>query len=156
MQREDSVIPGSFTLDGARTLLDAQPFCRWWGLSVTDLAAGSATVALPSAPHLLRPGGVLHGSCYEVVADVAMWLAIMTRAGAEPMAVTIEMKTSFLSGTASDITGTARLLKLGRRVAFGEAEIHDDDHRLVAHSTLSYIRPTAERGPVGNLHPDGR
>jgi uncharacterized protein (TIGR00369 family) len=131
-----------FTLGDARRLLDEQPFCRWWGLQVIEIGDGSATVTLASAPHLLRPGGVLHGSSYEVVADVAMWLAIMTRAGLEPMAVTIEMKTSFLRGTSSSITGTAQLLRLGRRVAFGEAKILDDAGTLVAHSTLSYIRPT--------------
>jgi uncharacterized protein (TIGR00369 family) len=130
-----------FDLADARRLVAAQPFCRWWNLSVTGIGDGAATVALPAAEHLLRPGGVLHGSCYEVVADVAMWLAIMTRVGEEPMAVTVEMKTSFLRGTASDISGTARLLRLGRRMVFGTAEITDGDGTLVAHSTLTYIRP---------------
>lgn len=130
-----------FTLDDARELVHDQPFCRWWGLSVAGIGDGTAEVSLPAAAHLLRPGGVLHGSCYEVVADVAMWLAIMTRAGREPMAVTIEMKTSFLQGTADGIRGVARLLRLGRRVAFGEAEITDTAGTLVAHSTLSYLRP---------------
>jgi uncharacterized protein (TIGR00369 family) len=139
---DESVTASPFTLADAQGLLDEQPFCRWWGLSVTEIGDGSATVTLPAAPHLLRPGGVLHGSSYEVVADVAMWLAIMTRTGLEPMAVTIEMKTSFLRGTAGDITGTAQLLRLGRRVAFGEAKVLDEAGSLVAHSTLSYIRPT--------------
>ena len=142
MHTDDSVTTPSFGLNDARRLLAEQPFCRWWGLRVSEIGDGSATVALPAAPHLLRPGGVLHGSSYEVVADVAMWLAIMTRTGLEPMAVTIEMKTSFLRGTSGDITGTAQLLRLGRRVAFGEAKILDGAGTLVAHSTLSYIRPT--------------
>lgn len=132
--------PG-LTLDSARTLVADQPFCRWWGLEVDGLGDGTASVRLPSGPHLLRPGGVLHGSSYEVVADLAMWLAIMTRVGLEPMAVTIEMKTSFLRGATTDITGTARVLKIGRRVAFGAVEVRDAPGRLVAHSTLSYSRP---------------
>ncbi len=143
MHPDDPVTAAPFTLSDARRLVGEQPFCRWWGLSVTGLSDGSATVALPSAPHLLRPGGVLHGSSYEVVADVAMWLAIMTRTGEEPMAVTIEMKTSFLRGTAGAITGTAQLLRVGRRIAFGEAKVLDEDGTLVAHSTLSYVRPVA-------------
>jgi uncharacterized protein (TIGR00369 family) len=131
------------TLAEAHNLLADQPFCRWWGASVTRIGNGSATVRLPSGPDLLRSGVMLHGACYELVADLAMWLAIMTRTGIEPMAVTIEMKTSFLRGTASDIVGTARVLRVGRRVAFGEAEMYDDDAHLVAHSSLSYIRPPA-------------
>jgi uncharacterized protein (TIGR00369 family) len=143
MHPDDPVTATPFTLSDARRLVGEQPFCRGWNLSVTGLSDGSASVALPAAPHLLRPGGVLHGSSYEVVADVAMWLAIMTRTGEEPMAVTIEMKTSFLRGTAGSITGTAQLLRVGRRIAFGEAKMLDEDGTLVAHSTLSYVRPVA-------------
>lgn len=139
---DDDTETATFTLDEARGLVASQPFCRWWGLTVVEIGDGTATVGLASAPHLLRPGGVLHGASYEVVADLAMWLAIMTRVGSEPMAVTVEMKTSFLRGTSGDITGTARLLKLGRRIAFGQAEVFDANGDLVAHSTLSYIRPT--------------
>jgi uncharacterized protein (TIGR00369 family) len=125
-----------------RALFAEQPFCRWWGLQIVDLGDGSATVRLPIRPELLRPGGILHGSGYEVVADTAMWLAIMTRVGIEPMAVTIEMKTSFLGGATTDVTATARVLRVGRRAAFGVAEIADADGTLVAHSTLTYLRPS--------------
>ena len=58
------------------------------------------------------------------------------------MAVPTEMKPTFLRGTPGAITGTAQLLRLGRRVAFGEAKVLDEAGSLVAHSTLSYIRPT--------------
>jgi uncharacterized protein (TIGR00369 family) len=130
-------------LDDARRILSGTPFVRWWQLDVTELGAGWASVALPWRDEFVRPGGVLHGSCYEVVADVAMWLAIMTVTGEEPMAVTIEMKTSFLRGATTGITSRAEVLKLGRRVAFGVATTTDALGEPVAHSTLSYVRSPA-------------
>lgn len=65
------------TADASR-ILESTPFACWWQLELVELGAGWASVRLPGRPGLLRPGDVLHGSCYEVVADVAMWLAIMT------------------------------------------------------------------------------
>jgi uncharacterized protein (TIGR00369 family) len=127
-------------LDAVRAVVGATPFSGWWGLTVDEIGDGVGVVSLPARPELLRPGGVLHGAAYEVVADVAMWVAIMSRTGVEPMAVTIEMKTSFLRPTASSITSRAELLRLGRRVAFGAAATTDTAGVLVAHSTLSYAR----------------
>jgi uncharacterized protein (TIGR00369 family) len=129
-----------FSLEDARRLFDATPFVGWWGLTVVELGDGWATVGLPFREQLTRPGGILHGPSYEVVADVAMWLAIMTRTGEEQMAVTIEMKTSFLRGATTDITCRAQVVKLGRRIVFGTAETFDADHQLVAQSSLTYVR----------------
>jgi uncharacterized protein (TIGR00369 family) len=125
----------------AQDVVDAAPFGPWWGLRVDDLGPGWATVSLPWRPELVRPGGLLHGSCYDTVADVAMWLAIMTRTGVEAMAVTVELKTSFLRGATTGISSRAELLKLGRRLAFGQAATTDAAGDLVAHTTLTYIRP---------------
>jgi uncharacterized protein (TIGR00369 family) len=125
--------------DAARIVAGAA-FARWWGVEAGPLGYGWAEVTLPARPELLRPGDVLHGTSYELVADVAMWLAVMTRSGEEPMAMTIEMKTSFLRGATTDIRSRAEVLKLGRRVAFGTATTTDAAGQIVAHSTLTYIR----------------
>lgn len=130
----------AFTLGEAVRLLAEQPFCRWWGFEAVSVGHGTCTLRLPMRPELIRPGGVLHGSGYEAVADVAAWIAIMTLVGEEPMAVTIEMKTSFFRGATSDVTSDASVLRLGRRVAFLEARTFDTDGRLCAHSTLTYSR----------------
>jgi uncharacterized protein (TIGR00369 family) len=132
-------VPEITRADAARLLAET-PFARWWGVQAGPLGYGWAEVTLPARPELLRPGAVLHGSSYELVADVAMWLAIMTRTGEEPMAMTIEMKTSFLRGATTDIGSRAEVLRLGRRVAFGVATTTDATGQVVAHSTLTYIR----------------
>jgi uncharacterized protein (TIGR00369 family) len=129
------------TLAQAQDLFDQTPFARWWGLSALEVGEGWATVGLGSRPEFLRPGKVLHGACYEVIADAAMWLAIMTRVGVESMAVTVEMKTSFLRGATGDLASRAEVLRLGHRIVFGEARTTDQEGSLVAHSTLSYVRP---------------
>ena len=134
----------AFTLAEAVRLLTDQPFCRWWGFEAVSVGPGACTLRLPMRPELIRPGGVLHGSGYEAVADVAAWIAIMTLVGEEPMAVTVEMKTSFFRSATTDVTSEASVLRLGRRVAFIEARTFDADGRLCAHSTLTYSRAVSK------------
>jgi acyl-coenzyme A thioesterase PaaI-like protein len=50
------------------------------------------------------------------------------------------MKTSFLRGATTAISSRAEVLKLGRRVVFGQASTTDARGELVAHSTLTYAR----------------
>jgi uncharacterized protein (TIGR00369 family) len=138
------VTASGIDLATARRIVAETPFSRWWGLEVDSLGEGWAVVGLPWRAELVRPGGVLHGSSYEVVADVAMWFAIMSLTGEEPMAVTIEMKTSFLRGATTAISSRAEVLKLGRRVVFGTATTVDESGRAVAHTTLSYVRAPAD------------
>jgi uncharacterized protein (TIGR00369 family) len=132
--------PHLFDVSHARSVIAQAAFARWWGLAVERIDAGSATVSLPGAPHLLRREGILHGAAYDVVADVAMWLAIMTRAGTAQTFVTVELKTNFLRSTRAGLISTATVVHLGRRVVFGTAETFDSDGRRVAHTSLTYAR----------------
>jgi len=74
-------------------------------------------------------------------ADVAMWLAIMTQRGTAEQWVTNDMKTAFLRGAReTDISCVARVLKLGKRTAYGTAECRDVGDNLLAHHVISYSR----------------
>jgi acyl-coenzyme A thioesterase PaaI-like protein len=80
-------------------------------------------------------------------ADVAMWLAIMTLRGAGEQWVTTDLKTAFLKGAReTNVVCTARVLKLGKRTAYGTAECRATDGDLLAHHVLSYAFVTARDG----------
>ena len=127
------------SLDALQRIVENSAFLRPFGLEVRACAAGECTLVLPHAAWLERPGGVLSGISLMAVADVAMWLAIMTRRGTEENWVTTDMKTAFLSGArAVDVSCVARVLKLGKRTAYGTAECHGADGTLLTHHVLSY------------------
>jgi acyl-coenzyme A thioesterase PaaI-like protein len=86
-----------------------------------------------------RPGGVTTGITIMGAADVAMWLAIMTERGTAEQWVTADMKTAFLKGAReTDISCTARVLKIGKRTAYGTAECRAANGDLLAHHVLTY------------------
>jgi acyl-CoA thioesterase len=109
---------------------------------VESIDPGVARVRLPVRPELLRPGGVFQGAAAMCLADVAMWLALVSLGAPPTTTVTLEEKTSYLRGARTDITSEARVLKNGRRIMYGEASTYDAAGELVAHHTLTYARAT--------------
>ena len=109
---------------------------------VHDYGDGECTIHVPFQEKYVRPGGLVCGPVFMAAADMAMWLAIMTKLGRLEMAVTAEIKTSFLSGAKrEDFYCAARTLKLGRRLIYGVAECVSGNGRLLTHHTLTYARP---------------
>lgn len=118
--------------------VDASPFGPWWGLLVESASNGSSTVRLPHRPELERLGGVLHGACVVVVADVAIWVAIMTVVSGGENALSVHLTTDYVAPARGDIIGTARLIKVGRRLAVGLAEVYTDDGSIVSTHQVTY------------------
>ena len=97
-------------------ILSGVPFTRSYGFRLHSIGDGECTLFVPFQEAFEQPGGIVSGQVFMAAADVAMWLAIMTRLGAKDAAVTAQMNTSFLSGARDeDFLCRARILKLGRR-----------------------------------------
>jgi uncharacterized protein (TIGR00369 family) len=127
------------TLDELTQVLAGSAFLKPYGFVVQSCAPGQCTVVVPYASSLERPGGLVSGMAIMGAADVAMWLAIMTERGTTERWVTTDMKTAFLSSAReTDINCVARILKLGKRTAYGSAECRDPGGRLLAHHVISY------------------
>jgi len=123
------------------TVLDGSPFLAPYGFVVRSCAPGECVLFVPFSPALERPGGIVSGMTMMGAADVAIWLAIMTQCGTEEHWVTSDMKTAFLrSGRQEDFLCTARILKLGKRMAYGTAECTGAASGLLAHHVLTYSK----------------
>ncbi len=126
-----------------RHTLAQASFAGHYGFALDSFAEGECSLLVPFRKELERPGGVVAGPAFMAAADVAMWLAILTRLGAADGSVTAELKTNFLSGARQeDFFCRAKVLKLGRRLIYGVAECTGRDGRLLTHHTITYIRPT--------------
>ena len=127
------------SLEELSRILAQSRFIEPFGYLVESCAPGECVVRVPYAPAADRPGGVVNGITIMGAADVAMWLAIMTRRGTTEQWVTTDLKTAFLKGAReTDIHCAARVLKLGKRTAYGTAECRADNGDLLAHHVLSY------------------
>lgn len=132
------------TEDEVRRILAESPFISIYGFKLHSMGDGECSIEFPYQEQFIRPGGVISGPVYMAAADATMWLAILTKLGdAATLAVTVEMKTNFLSGAKQEgFICTAKILKLGGRLVYGVAECVTSGGKLLTHHTLTYIRAT--------------
>jgi acyl-coenzyme A thioesterase PaaI-like protein len=80
------------------------------------------------------------------LADVAMYLAILSRIGPVGLAVTTNCSIDFMRKPAAgrDLLGVTRVLKLGRALAVGDVMIYSKGQpEPVARASLTYSIPKA-------------
>lgn len=134
--------PLPVTEQALQQLLHDVAFTRQYGFRLRAIADGACTIDVPFQTVFERPGGIVSGQVFMAAADVAMWLAIMTRLGPMDMSVTSDISTAFLRGIQrEDFQCTATILKLGRRLIYGVAECIDTTGQRLTHHTITYMRP---------------
>ncbi|WP_137113132.1 PaaI family thioesterase [Rhodobacter sp. SY28-1] len=112
--------------------------------------AAGVVLRMRVAERHLRPGGTVSGPSIFALADVAMYLAILSRIGPVALTVTTNCAIDFLRKPAAgqDLRGEARVLKLGRSLAVGDVLVFSDGMAdPVARASLTYsIPPSARAG----------
>lgn len=111
--------------------------------SLVELAPMRAVMRLHVDHRHIRPGGTISGPSMFGLADVAFYVAIMGMIGKEALTVTTNCSINFLNKPpADDMICEARLLKLGKLLATGDAIIRSvADDRPMAQATLTYAIP---------------
>ena len=111
---------------------------------VEEVGDRSATVSHPIGPAQLRPGDTVSGPLLMAVADVALYVAILSTIGLVPLAVTTSLTINFLRkpSARNPIVGVCRLMKVGRILVVGEVALYSDRKEdMVAHAVGTYSIP---------------
>jgi uncharacterized protein (TIGR00369 family) len=120
-----------------------QAFYPGCGVSIERVDYGDVRVRREFREDYLRPGGTISGPTMMELADFAMYVAVFSAIGRQPLAVTTNLSINFLRKPArTDLVAEARLLKVGKRLAVGEVTIYSDGMAdPVAHATSTYSIP---------------
>jgi len=123
----------------------ASGFARWerTGITIEMAAHRAARLRMTTGERSLRPGGTVSGPTMFMLADTALYVAVLASVGPKALAVTTNMSINFLRKPAPrDLIAECRLLKLGKRLAVGEVTIYSEgDDEPVAHATGTYSIP---------------
>ena len=115
------------------------PWVRELNLQVQRCSGGEVELRLPFDRKLTHAGGVICGQVYMAAADTAMVLAISSALGGFRPMTTVALNTSFLRPVSDgDVAVTARVLRQGKNLVYGEIELAGQDGKLAAHATTTY------------------
>jgi len=126
------------------------------GLAILEARDRAARVRLVPPGNSLRPGGTVSGPTLMMLADVAMYVAVLASIGWVPLAVTTNLNINFLRKPApGGLIAECQLLKLGKRLAVGQVTIcGEGDEEPVAHATSTYSIPPQDNALAdGNIKP---
>src|ERR1700751_5974699 len=114
------------------------PWVRSLGLSPVKADDESATLRLPFSGELRHSGGVICGQVFMAAADTALVVAISAALGGFKAMQTVLLNVSFMRAVRKgDLLITARVLRLGRNLVFGEVELVDEDGKMAVHATTT-------------------
>ena len=111
---------------------------------IERVADHEVTIRLKVAERHLRPGGTVSGPNMFALADVSIYIAVLAMIGPKALAVTTNCSIDFMRkpGPGADLIAEAKLLKLGRQLAVGEAHLYSEGMAApVARASLTYSIP---------------
>jgi uncharacterized protein (TIGR00369 family) len=117
---------------------------------IETIDADGISIRLVIQDKHLRPGGTVSGPSMFALADVAIYLAVLSRIGPVALAVTTNCSIDFLRKPEAgrDLIAEARLLKLGRSLAVGDVLIRSQGTtEPVARASLTYSIPPKRQAP---------
>jgi uncharacterized protein (TIGR00369 family) len=123
------------------------PFVKDLGVELVSGAGGRSRVELNVLPRHLNSWGGVHGGVTMTVLDVAMAVAARSLEPEGRGVLTIEMKTSFIQvgPPQGRVAATGVCVHRSVSLAFCEAELRDDQDRIVARAsgTFKFLRRSA-------------
>jgi uncharacterized protein (TIGR00369 family) len=116
-------------------------------LSIEEVGPRHARVRMAIRDRHIRSGGTVSGPSMFTLADFSVYVAIIAALGEAGIdAVTTNLSINFLAKPQPrDLVSVVRLIRLGRRLAVGEAELYSDGTPdMVAHAIATYALPASE------------
>lgn len=126
-------------------LLHQSPFHQWLGIRVLEVSPTGIVLSATFRPEWIvrNPGGFIHGGILATLIDLtADWSLVSITGRGVP---TLDLRVDYHRPAVGNLRAVGTIIKAGRRVSCAQAEIFDDEGRLVASGRGTYwTAPLAE------------
>jgi len=113
--------------------IEPPPVARLIGFNLRSVKPGRAVLDLQAGPQHWNPMGGLHGGILCDLTDAAMGIAYASTLAEGETFATVELKINFLRPVKEGLlTAEGWVVSGGRTLGYTEAEVRDEDGRLVA------------------------
>ena len=110
------------------------------GARIAEVDEGRVVIELDADEKHRHPGGVVQGGIITQIADAAMGMSLLTMQPDNQANTTVELKINFLRPVVGGrLRAVGRVVEVKRTLGFTEADVVDQDGRLVAHATSTCL-----------------
>jgi len=111
-----------------------------WEFVAEDPEAGTVEFAWHPDERMLNPHGTVQGGFVAAMLDDTMGPALLSLSGGRLIASSLDMSVSYVRPVKPGrVIARGRVVNLGKRIVFMEAELFDTEGRLLARATSTAI-----------------
>ena len=117
------------------------PHAAALGISIEEIEADRAVLAMPFKEELVTMGDVVHGGAISTLIDTAATVAAWAtdEVPESPAGATVALSVNFVAAARSaDLRAEARVVRRGRQLSFCEVRALDSEGTLIAHGIATY------------------
>ncbi|HVF07776.1 MAG TPA: PaaI family thioesterase [Actinomycetota bacterium] len=132
---------------GIRERVAASSFHAAIGITVEHVRDGSVDLRLEAGPDHANLQGTVHGGVLATLADTAAGLAVRSAIPPGSRHVSVNLDVQYLApARMGTLLATGRVVRLGRRIAFAEADVSDTAGELLARAQVTVAVSRADPG----------
>ncbi len=121
-------------------LINKSPYFSYMDIRVAELEIGKSRVITEIHSNHMNPFGAIHGGVYASALDTAAYWAAYCDLPENIGLVTIDLKVDFLAPFSDErLIINGRRIKTGKTLYFTEAEMTDENGRILAHGTSKLL-----------------
>jgi len=145
--------PNPAHIESLKTLINEGPYYALMSMSLKDIGLGFSTFKIDVDKKHYHAFNSVHGGVFASIIDTAAYWAAFYSIEDEGMgAISVDLKLNYLASTATgELIAKGRLIKLGKTLGYTEAEVINQEGKLMAHGT-STIMVLAGMGFPDELH----
>lgn len=140
------------TEDEIRDRVASSSFHASIGITVERVRPGSVDLRLEAGPGHVNLQGTVHGGVLATLADTAAGLAVRSAIPTGSRHVSVNLDVQYLApARVGTLLATGRVVRMGRRIAFADADVTDADGAVVARAqvTIAVSPPSVEDAADG-------
>jgi acyl-CoA thioesterase len=116
------------------------PWAKFFNVRIEEMDPGHARLVLPFRTEYTHGLRAVQGGVITSIADAAVAHAIMPMLEPGQSCTTVELKINFLAPvTKEDMVAEARVIKKGRQIVLGEADVKSPEGRHFARALATYL-----------------
>jgi uncharacterized protein (TIGR00369 family) len=124
-----------------REIVSTSPYFELLSMKLMDVGIGYAVLEIDLTQKHLQPYGKVHGGVFASIIDAAAFWSVYF--GSEDQTAgltTVDLKLNYLAPAVSGkLIARGRQIKVGRTLGYAEAQIVNQNEKILAHGTSTVI-----------------
>ena len=122
------------------TVTSASPYFQLLSMELLEFDIGRSLIEIPVRQKHLQPFGMVHGGVFAGIIDAAAFWAVYGEVDEDVGMTSVDLKLNYLApSNGGKLIAVGRCIRLGKTLGLGEAQVTDQDGKVLAHGTSTLM-----------------